>query len=192
MPTDSPHKPWVAILGPSRNVFQDLEGASHLQRGPPKRCVPFVGAHAAAYTWWLGDSLQESVPFFDHVLSEDQVQVTGLCDKRLYLLTPLTNETESAAINSLSVKPEFWCWGGGESDTTFDQTVCVPWWLRGQGVAPLPSFGVAVLGSLDISSLNWEAKALVRRWVGKEMDRSLGTPPLSVTNMVRHMLHGLQ
>lgn len=54
----------------------------------------------------------------------------------------------------------------------FAQTVCVLWWLRGQGVAPLPSFGVAVLGSLDISSLNWETRAFVRRRLGKEMGHS--------------------
>lgn len=74
---DSPHKPWVAIPGLSRNVFQDLEGASHLQRGPLRRCVPFVGAHAVAYTWWLGDSLQESVPFFHRTRSEDLDLVTS-------------------------------------------------------------------------------------------------------------------
>lgn len=105
----SPHKPWVAVPGPSRNAFQDLEGASHLERASPRRCVSFVGAHAITHTWWSGDSLQESVSFFQHARSEDQVQVTGLGDKRLYLLTPLTNETESEAIN-LTGKPEIWCW----------------------------------------------------------------------------------
>lgn len=62
--------------------------------------------------------------------------------------------------------------GGGEGDTNFDQTVCVLWWLRGQGVEPLPSFGVAILGSLDIGSRNWENRTLVRRWLGKEMGHS--------------------
>lgn len=45
MAMESPHKPWFADPGPSRNVFQDLEGASHLQRAPLQGEVFLLWVH---------------------------------------------------------------------------------------------------------------------------------------------------
>lgn len=67
MPMESPHKPWFADPGPSRNVFQDLEGASHLQRAPSKEMCSFCGCTCCDTHLVVRDSLQESVPFFHHV-----------------------------------------------------------------------------------------------------------------------------